>query len=214
MLMVLKSPILKLDPKTRITWSLGPRCHLMCIDCTCAFCTDILLQCRTLHYTSMRTSINMPKAITTHNLTDRYATLKKYRKHILCNTWWLKDRQVINVVGLTSRNGHMRTREIDAVRLMWFVIRPLKSWHYVWLNQTPPHPANEESMWWMKIRRHNWQWLLQTWKHPPKNEPSSKGVHFYQDLSQQFQVVENLQNTEPPWFQIQKKIITISLLEP
>jgi hypothetical protein len=126
MLMVFKSPILKLGPKTRITWSSGPRCHLLCIDFTCAFCTDILLQCRTLHYKIMRASINMPKAITTHNLTDRYATLKKYRKHILCNTWRLEDKQIINTIGLTSRKGHMRPREIDAVRFMRFVIRPFE----------------------------------------------------------------------------------------
>ncbi len=125
--MVLKSPILKLGPKTRITWSSSPRCHLMCIDFTFAFCINILLQCRILHYKIMRALINMPKAITTHNLIDYYATLKIYRKHILCNTWRLEDKQVINTNRLTSKNDHMRAREIDMVRLMRFVIYPLEN---------------------------------------------------------------------------------------
>jgi hypothetical protein len=60
----------------------------------------------------------MSKAIPTHNLNDHYATLRKYRKHILCNTWQPMDVQVVDIIGLTSRNNHMRVREIDMVKPM------------------------------------------------------------------------------------------------
>ncbi len=66
----------------------------------------------------------MPEAIPTHNLADHYATLRKYRKHTLCNTWRPMDLQVVEIVGMTSGNSHMRMRKFDMVRLMRLVIRP------------------------------------------------------------------------------------------
>jgi hypothetical protein len=77
-----------------------------------------------LHYRISRALINMPKGIPTHNLTDHYATLSKYKKHILCNTWWPMDMQVVNIIGMTSGNDHTRTREIDVVRPTWLIIHP------------------------------------------------------------------------------------------
>ncbi len=74
MIMVLESPRSILNPKTRITWSWGPRCLLICIDFTCALHTDIFLQCKTLHNKTRKALINMPNAIPTHHFTNRYAT--------------------------------------------------------------------------------------------------------------------------------------------
>ncbi len=34
--------------------------------------------------------------------------------------------------------------------------------------------------------------MSQAWKHPQKNGPSSKGVHFYQDLSQKDFLASNV----------------------
>jgi hypothetical protein len=66
----------------------------------------------------------MPKAIFTRNFTNHYATLRKYRKHILSNTWWPMDVQVVNIIMMTSENGHMMTRKIHAIRNMQFIIHP------------------------------------------------------------------------------------------
>jgi hypothetical protein len=77
-----------------------------------------------LHYRTKRASINMLEAIPTCNFIDHYATLKKYRKHSLCNTWWPMDVQVVDIVGMTSGNSHTRTREFDVVRSMRFITCP------------------------------------------------------------------------------------------
>jgi hypothetical protein len=87
MLMVLGSLRSKLCPKTIITWSWGPKCHLVCIDLSCALHIKVFSPCKTLHYGTRRASINMLEAIPTHNLIDNYPTLKKYRKQTLCKTW-------------------------------------------------------------------------------------------------------------------------------
>ncbi len=96
MLVVLGSPRLKLGPKTIITWSWGPKCHLVCIDLSCALHTEVFSPRRTLHCKTKKASINMLEAIPTHNLIDNYSTLKKYRKQTLCNTWRPMDMQVVD----------------------------------------------------------------------------------------------------------------------
>ncbi len=98
----------------------------MCIDFSCAIHIGTFLQCKTLHYKIRRALINISNAIPTHNFNDHYATLKKYKKHILCNTWQPVDVQVIDIIGLTKENNHMRVRQIDMVKLMWLVSRPWK----------------------------------------------------------------------------------------
>ncbi len=124
MLMVPKRPKSKLGPKTKITWKWGPKFRLICIDISCALHIDIFLQCKTLHYRIRKALIKMPKVIPTHNLINHYATLRKYKKHILCNTWWPMDVQITNIIGVTSGNDHTRMREINVVRPMWLVIHP------------------------------------------------------------------------------------------
>ncbi len=116
--MVLKSSKLKLNPKTKITWSWGPSCEHLALD------TCIYLQHITLHYRTKKALINMLEAIPTHNLTNFHPTLKNYRIHILWNTWRPMDVQIINNVGLTCQNGHTWTREIDIVGPMGLVIYP------------------------------------------------------------------------------------------
>jgi hypothetical protein len=66
----------------------------------------------------------MLEAIPTHNLTDHYATLRKYKKHILCNTWRHMDVWIVDIVRMKSENGHMMIREIHAIRPMQLIIHP------------------------------------------------------------------------------------------
>jgi hypothetical protein len=66
----------------------------------------------------------MLEAIPARNLINHYATLRKYRKHTLCNTWQPMDVQVVDIVGMTSGNSHMRTREFDMVRSMQLITCP------------------------------------------------------------------------------------------
>jgi hypothetical protein len=124
MLMVFRSPKSKLGPKTKIPWSRGPKYCFMCIDFSYALDTNIFWQCRTLHYKTKMAPINMTEAIPTHNFIDHYVTLRKYRKHILCNTWRHMDVQVVDIVRITSENGHMMIREIHAIKPMRFIIHP------------------------------------------------------------------------------------------
>lgn len=119
--MVFKSSKLKLNPKTRITWSWGPSCEHLTLD-TCTY-----LQHITLHHRTKKASINMLKAIPTHNIINFYHTLKKYRIHSLWNTWQPMDVLDINNVGLTCENGHTWRREIDIVGPMGLIIYPQKT---------------------------------------------------------------------------------------